>query len=136
MKVLKFGGTSVGSVESLQSLTKIVQQSFLNNDHPIVVTSAMSGITNLLTQMAENAADQKAFDLDIKSIETSHFDIVKSLISIQNQNPVFTKLKLMLNELEDVLQGIFALKELSLQSKDLVLSYGEKFSTFMFAKIL
>ena len=136
MKVLKFGGTSVGSVESLQSLTKIVQQSFLNNDHPIVVTSAMSGITNLLTQMAENAADQKAFDLDIKSIETSHFDIVKSLISIQNQNPVFTKLKLMLNELEDVLQGIFALKELSLQSKDLVLSYGEKLSTFMVAKIL
>ena len=136
MKVLKFGGTSVGSVESLQSLTKIVQQSFLNNDHPIVVTSAMSGITNLLTQMAENAADQKAFDHDIKSIETSHFDIVKSLISIQNQNPVFTKLKLMLNELEDVLQGIFALKELSLQSKDLVLSYGEKLSTFMVAKIL
>ena len=136
MKVLKFGGTSVGSVESLQSLTKIVQQSFLNNDHPIVVTSAMSGITNLLTQMAENAADQKAFDLDIKSIETSHFDIVKSLISIQNQNPVFTKLKLMLNVLEDVLQGIFALKELSLQSKDLVLSYGEKLSTFMVAKIL
>jgi len=136
MKVLKFGGTSVGSVESLQSLTKIVQQSFLNNDHPIVVTSAMSGITNLLTQMAENAADQKAFDHDIKLIETSHFDIVKSLISIQNQNPVFTKLKLMLNELEDVLQGIFALKELSLQSKDLVLSYGEKFSTFMVAKIL
>lgn len=136
MKVLKFGGTSVGSVESLQSLTKIVQQSFLNNDHPIVVTSAMSGITNLLTQMAENAADQKAFDHDIKLIETSHFDIVKSLISIQNQNPVFTKLKLMLNELEDVLQGIFALKELSLQSKDLVLSYGEKLSTFMVAKIL
>ena len=136
MEVLKFGGTSVGSVESLQSLTKIVQQSFLNNDHPIVVTSAMSGITNLLTQMAENAADQKAFDHDIKLIETSHFDIVKSLISIQNQNPVFTKLKLMLNELEDVLQGIFALKELSLQSKDLVLSYGEKLSTFMVAKIL
>ena len=136
MKVLKFGGTSVGTVESIKAVLGIVRQSYENQEKPLVVLSAMSGVTNLLTKMAENAAEQIPFDHDLKTLEDRHFEVVKSLIAVKYQNPVFTKLKLMLNELDDILQGVYALKELSLQSKDLIVSFGERFSNHMVSKIM
>ncbi|MCA5005939.1 bifunctional aspartate kinase/homoserine dehydrogenase I [Sphingobacterium bovistauri] len=136
MKVLKFGGTSVGTVESIKSVLEIVKSSYEKGEKPLVVLSAMSGVTNLLTLMAKNAAERKSFSEDIKLLEEKHFEVVKQLIAIKYQNPVFTKLKLMLNELEEILQGVYALKELSLQSKDLIISFGERFSNYMVSKIM
>jgi len=136
MKVLKFGGTSVGTIESIKAVLDIVKTSYDNQEKPLVVLSAMSGVTNLLTKMAEDAAERIPFDADLKQLEERHFEVVKALIAVKYQNPVFTKLKLMLNELDDILQGIAALKELSAQSKDLVVSYGERFSNYMVAKVM
>ncbi len=136
MKVLKFGGTSVGSKESIRSVLDIVKASYDKGEQPLVVLSAMSGVTNLLTKMAENAAERLPFDEDIQFLEEKHFDVVRELIAVKYQNPVFTKLKLMLNDLEEILHGVFALKELSDQSKDLIVSYGERFSNYMVSKIM
>jgi len=135
MKVLKFGGTSVGSVDSINSILTILKEAYARGEKPIVVLSAMSGITNLLTQMAEEAERGISFQAALKEMEAKHFAIVKQLIQIKNQNPVFTQLKIFLNELEDLLQGVFNLRELSAQSKDLIISYGERCSTFLVAKI-
>ncbi|ERJ60819.1 bifunctional aspartate kinase/homoserine dehydrogenase I [Sphingobacterium paucimobilis] len=136
MKVLKFGGTSVGTKESIQEMLAIVKESFDKGEKPLVVLSAMSGVTNLLTQMAEHAAEGKPFDENLKVLEEKHFDVVKSLIAVKFQNPVFTKLKLMLNDLDEILQGVFALRELSMQSKDLIVSFGERFSNYLVSKIM
>ena len=136
MKVLKFGGTSVGTVESLKAVLSIVKKSYDAKEKPLVVLSAMSGVTNLLTQLAEDAAEGKSFSDGLKSLEDKHFTVVKELLAVKYQNPVFTKLKLFFNEIEDLLQGIFALKELSNQSKDLVLSYGERCSNYMVSKVM
>lgn len=135
MKILKFGGTSVGSVDSIRSVLDIVRQSHDAGDNPVVILSAMGGVTNLLTRLAEDAAEGGNFVDGLKELEARHFAVVKQLIAVKHQNPVFTKLKLYLNELEDLLQGIFSLRELSLQSKDLVLSYGERCSTLLVSKI-
>jgi len=136
MKVLKFGGTSVGTIDSIKSVLAIVKQSFDQGEQPLVVLSAMSGVTNLLTAMAENAAARIPFEADIKTLEERHFQVVKSLIAVKYQNPVLTKLKLLINELDEILQGVSALKELSAQSKDLIVSFGERLSNYMVAKIL
>ncbi len=136
MKVLKFGGTSVGTKESIQEVLAIVKDSFDKGEKPLVVLSAMSGVTNLLTQMAEHAAEGKPFDENLKVLEEKHFDVVKGLIAVKFQNPVFTKLKLMLNDLDEILQGVFALRELSMQSKDLIVSFGERFSNYLVSKIM
>lgn len=136
MKVLKFGGTSVGTVESLKGVLSIVKKSYDAKEKPLVVLSAMSGVTNLLTQLAEDAAEGKSFSEGLKSLEDKHFSVVKELLAVKFQNPVFTKLKLFFNEIEDLLQGIFALKELSNQSKDLILSYGERCSNYMVSKVM
>lgn len=135
MRVLKFGGTSVGSIESISGLLEILKQQYARGEKPVVVLSAMSGVTNLLTQMAEDAEKGTSFNAALKELESKHFAVVKQLIQIKNQNPVFTQLKIFLNELEDLLQGVLNLRELSLQSKDLIVSYGERCSTFLIAKI-
>jgi aspartokinase/homoserine dehydrogenase 1 len=58
------------------------------------------------------------------------------LIAVKFQNPVLTRLKLLINELEDLLQGVTALKELSNQSKDLIISYGERCSNYLVSKVM
>ena len=136
MKVLKFGGTSVGTVASIRSVMNIVKSSYDNGEKPLVVLSAMSGVTNLLLKMADSAASRRSFVEDLQYLEDKHFLVVRELIAIKYQNPVFTKLKLMLNDLEEILQGVFALRELSPQSKDLIVSYGERLSNYMVSKIM
>ena len=135
MKILKFGGTSVGSVGSIGTVLDILKQESQSGQNPVVVLSAMSGVTNLLVTMAEQAAVGESFTAHLAELERRHFDVVRALMDVQYQNPVFTKLKIYFNELEDLLSGIFALRELTAQTRDLVLSYGERCSTFMISKI-
>lgn len=135
MKVLKFGGTSVGSVQSIQTLLNILKNEASGTDKPVVVLSAMSGVTNLLIAMAEDAAKGNDFTASLAELEKRHFDVVKSLLDIQNQNPAFTKLKIHFNQLEDLLQGVLALRELTPKTRDMVLSFGERCSTLMTSKI-
>lgn len=135
MKVLKFGGTSVGSVESIQTLLDILKKENSDSETPVIVLSAMGGVTNLLVDMAENAASSKSYSAQLVELEKRHFDVIKELIGVSRQNPVFTKLKLFFNELEDLLQGVSSLKELTPRTKDLILSYGERCSAYMISKI-
>ncbi|RYG08725.1 MAG: aspartate kinase, partial [Chitinophagaceae bacterium] len=134
MKVLKFGGTSVGSAENIKTLLSIVAKEKLQSN-PVVVLSAMSGVTNLLTDMAERAERGEDYDASLKEIEAKHFAVIRSLLPASAQNPVFTRLKIFFNELEDLLQAVTNLRELSLQTKDQILSYGERCSSFMIAHI-
>jgi aspartokinase/homoserine dehydrogenase 1 len=135
MKVLKFGGTSVGSDKSIQTLLDILKKEVKSKEKPIVVLSAMSGVTNLLSSMAESAANGDDFAASLAELEKRHFDIVKSLLEIQQQNPAFTRLKIYFNQLEELLQGVLTLRELTPKIRDLVLSYGERCSTLMICKI-
>jgi len=135
MKILKFGGTSVGSVQSIQTLLNILKKEVASGERPVVVLSAMSGVTNLLLSMAEGAANGVDFSGSLKELETRHFDVVKSLLTVQNQNPAFTRLKIFFNQLEDLLQGILTLRELTPKTRDQVLSFGERCSTIMICKI-
>ncbi|RZL17194.1 MAG: hypothetical protein EOO89_09115 [Pedobacter sp.] len=135
MKILKFGGTSVGSVQSITTLLGIVKAEVDKGEKPVVVLSAMSGVTNLLINMAEEAAKGNEFTAQLAELERRHFEVVKSLLDIQNQNPAFTRLKIHFNQLEELLHGVLTLRELTLKTRDLIISYGERCSTIMIAKI-
>ena len=135
MKVLKFGGTSVGSAASIQTLLNILKDEVKNEDKPVVVLSAMGGVTNLLASMAEDAANGKEFTAQLAELERRHFEVVKTLLDVQNQNPAFTRLKIHFNQLEELLQGVLTLRELTPKTRDQVLSFGERCSTIMVSKI-
>lgn len=135
MKVLKFGGTSVGSVQSISTLIEILKAESSQGENLVVVLSAMGGVTNLLSTMAHRAAAGEDFAAYVTELESRHFDVIKSLLDVHQQNPVFTRLKILFNELEDILQGISSLREITPRTHDLVLSYGERCSTFLVSKI-
>lgn len=133
---MKFGGTSVGSVESLRSLARIVRAASAKHQRILVVTSAMSGVTNSLITMAREAEQGQDPAAALSALQQRHLDVIKQLIPIQLQNPVIMQLKLYLNELEDLLHGVRAVRELSGKTLDQLLSYGELCSTFIISQLL
>lgn len=136
MKILKFGGSSVGSVSSIQTLTGIVKEQVHKKEQVIVVTSAMGGVTNQLLKIASEAEQGKEVSPDLREIESRHLEVVRKFIPVRHQNPVIMQLKIYLNELEDLLQGVRSVRELSPKTTDTILAYGELCSTFMIAGIL
>src|ERR1700743_1643509 len=135
MRILKFGGTSVGSAKSISTVIDILKKEYEAGEKPVVVLSAMSGVTNLLSAMAENASRGEDFTTQLAELETRHFEMVRTLLSVQHQNPAYTRLKINFNHLEELLQGILTLRELTPKTRDLVLSYGERCSTLMISKM-
>ena len=129
MKVLKFGGTSVGSSEAFQKVKQISLASS-EQEKTIVVVSAVSQMTNLLQKVADKASagDESYFE-DILLLEKKHIGIIRDLISIEKQSGVIAEFKTNLNRLEDIVKGIFLVEELTEKSTALVLSFGEKFSS-------
>ena len=130
MKVLKFGGTSVGTVESINQVIQILQENLNEGIKIAVVYSAMGGVTNRLLEIGKLAA---ASDLEylqlLKSVEDRHFAVVRGLIDVKNQSSAIAKAKGLLNELEDLLRGVFLIKELSARTNDFIVSFGERLST-------
>jgi len=135
MKILKFGGTSVGSAQSIRTVIEILKKEYEAGEKPVVVLSAMSGVTNLLSAMAEKAARGEDFAAQLAELETRHFEMVRTLLNVQHQNPAFTRLKINFNHLEELLQGVSTLRELTPKTRDQILSYGERCSTLLISKL-
>jgi aspartokinase/homoserine dehydrogenase 1 len=135
MKILKFGGTSVGTVSSINTVLNILKQEKQQGANPVVILSAMSGVTNLLAGMAQQAAEGQEFTAHLAELESRHFEVVRNLLDAQHQNPVYTRLRIYFNQLEDLLQGVLTLKELTPKTRDMILSYGERCSTLMISRI-
>lgn len=137
MKVLKFGGTSVGTVESINQVIQILQEN-LNEGYKIaVVYSAMGGVTNRLIEIGKLAATSDLEYLQLlKLVEDRHFAAVRGLIDVKNQSSAIAKVKGLLNELEDLLRGVFLIKELSARTNDFIISFGERLSTTIVTEAL
>jgi bifunctional aspartokinase / homoserine dehydrogenase 1 len=137
MNILKFGGTSVGSAQAISSVIDIVEQKLAQKQEICLVFSAMGGFTNTLIEIAEKAhiADETYTDL-LKIAEDRHFEVVRKLMDVKNQSKVFAGIRTLFNELEDVLKGISLIRELSVRSMDLILSFGERLSSTLIFEIL
>jgi aspartokinase/homoserine dehydrogenase 1 len=132
MKILKFGGTSVGSADSMRAVLDIVADYQRQGIHVALVLSAMSGVTNQLLIMGKLAAqNNNDYRKNLKEIEKRHFETVKDLLRVKNQSHVLATVKRMLNELEDLMHGVYLLKELSPRITDLLLSFGERLSCYV-----
>jgi len=136
MKVLKFGGSSVASSESIHKVIGIVKDRAAKNNIAVVV-SALGGITDLLLAAGNLACkgDENYKDC-FKTIEEKHLQIARALIPINNQSSVLGQVKKMLNKLETTLEGVFLINELSNKTSDKIVSYGELHSSFIISEAL
>jgi len=136
MKIIKFGGSSVATPETIRKVFSIIQEKNKQQD-VAVVFSAFGGVTESLLTIARLAreGDQVYRDL-LQTLEEKHLDMVRQLIAVQNQSTVMTYVKVRFNELEDLFHGIYLIKENSDRTLDYVASFGERLSTFILAEAL
>ena len=128
MKVLKFGGTSVGSVESIRQIEQIIGR---ETDECIVVVSALGGVTDQLLQAAHLALEPGEAYMEVyQGIRQRHMDMVNSLITNTTTRQMLGhELEGILDELRSILFGVHLVKDLSAKSEAVIVSYGEQLSS-------
>ncbi|MDB5249453.1 MAG: bifunctional aspartate kinase/homoserine dehydrogenase [Segetibacter sp.] len=129
MQVLKFGGSSVANAVNIEKVVNIIQQKSAG-EKTIVVVSALGGITDILLECGSLASTgNENFREKLQVIESRHMETVKALIPVTQQSRILSHVKTQCNELEDIFNGIFLLKEFSAVTKDRIVSYGELLSS-------
>ncbi|MEO6760233.1 MAG: aspartate kinase, partial [Saprospiraceae bacterium] len=134
MKVLKFGGTSVGSPATISGLIRILLDYYQRGEQFTVVFSAFSKVTDTLIEMAVKAGRGEEQYRDwLEKVRARHFEAIEQLLEPANRPPVEQHLTANFEALSNVLQGIFLLHEVSARSMDFVMSFGERSSAFIIA---
>ena len=137
MKVLKFGGTSVGSVASILSLQKIVEKE-AKHQPIIVVVSALGGITDQLIatyQLALKGDERWRSEFD--SIVARHHKMIDAIITDpHDRESLFNNVDSLFEQLQSIYYGVFLIHDLSHKTEDTIVSYGERLSSRIVATLI
>ncbi len=134
MKVLKFGGTSVGNTENIKMVKKILES---QDQACAVVVSAFAGVTDQIIQTAHMASEHNAaFRENLAAIQERHFNVVKELLQGEHRHLMLREVDSLLHEFQDVLQGVYQLQDLSDKTLDFLLSFGERLSATIIARFV
>ena len=132
MKVLKFGGTSVGSAKNIKKVKSIVQQ---QKGDVIVVVSAFGGITDKILTAARNATSVTGkFHINLTEIKKQHEETIQELFN--GSGAIISIVNELLDELEQILTGITLVGELTTKTLDKVAGIGERISSHIVAQYL
>jgi aspartate kinase len=130
--VLKFGGTSMGTADSIKECVSIVVDKIKTGKRPFVVVSAVSKVTDVLLKMLELAKnnEQERLTIIFTSIRDRHFEILQKLSDNKELTKKYEKiLNKKFSRLYDILKGIVLLKDYSEKTQAIVASYGEDLSS-------
>ena len=132
---MKFGGTSVGSVDSIQKVKQIVES---EKDSVIVVVSALGGITDQLIRTASMATrGDIAYEAEFDGMVRRHDEMIQQVIPSGNKKRALEKkIHALLDELKDIYQGLYLLKDISSNMEDTVVSYGERLSSLIVGALI
>ena len=137
MKVLKFGGTSVGSVESILSLKAIVEKEA--QEQPIiVVVSALGGITDKLiaTSVLAKKGDEAWKDEFQAMVERHHKMIDTIITDPRKREQLFNIVDSLFEQLRSIYFGVYLIHDLSKKTQDAIVSYGERLSSNIVATLV
>ena len=135
MKVLKFGGTSVGSVESILSVKKIVEA---EKEPVVVVVSALGGITVKVIKTSKLAlAGDLSYQSEFDEIAVRHHQMIEAVIpSGENKERLLETIDALLDELKSIYQGVYLIRDLSPKTSAAIVSYGERLSSNIVAVLI
>lgn len=129
MKILKFGGTSVGSSDNIKQVVSIVTKE-AKSSNILVVVSAVGGITDKLLKAAMLAVKKDtSYEATYLAIKEQHLNIVDGLLGKSNIKEAKTLVAEKLSSLKQLLDGIYLINELSPKTTDKLLSFGELLSS-------
>ena len=137
MKVLKFGGTSVGSVESILSLKAIVEKE-AQKQPIIVVVSALGGITDKLiaTSLLAQKGDETWKDEFQAMVERHHKMIDTIITDPRKREQLFNIVDSLFEQLRSIYFGVYLIHDLSKKTQDAIVSYGERLSSNIVATLV
>lgn len=137
MKVLKFGGTSVGSVASILSLQKIVEKE-AKHQPIIVVVSALGGITDQLIATSQLALKgDESWRNEFDSIVARHHKMIDAIITDpHDRESLFNNVDSLFEQLQSIYYGVFLIHDLSHKTEDTIVSYGERLSSRIVATLI
>lgn len=134
MKVLKFGGTSVGTIESLTNVKKIVSAV---EEPAVVVVSALGGLTDKLIGTANKAASgDESYKEDVDSIIERHHNVISGVVEKSKAGDCLDKVDELLLELRKLYAGVFLIKDLPQKTLDNILSFGERMSSIIVTSMI
>ena len=130
MKVLKFGGTSVGSVKSILSLKHIVENE-ARRQPIVVVVSALGGITDKLLSTAQQAVSgNEAWKISFEEMGDRHHKMIDTIITNTiDREDLFNKVDALFEQLRSIYFGVYLIRDLSRKTQDAIVSYGERLSS-------
>ena len=135
MNVLKFGGTSVGSVDSILNVRDIVES---RKEPVIVVVSALGGITDKLIRTSRMAVEGDVAYRDAwKEIAICHYEMIEAVIGDEDRcEALKQEIKALLDELRSILNGVYLIRDLSAKTAAAIVSYGERMSSRIVAMLI
>ena len=135
MKVMKFGGTSVGSAKSILGVKKIVESV---QEPVIVVVSALSGVTDQLINTSKLAVQgDYTYEKGYNDIVSRHISLVESVIANPSErNEVLKHIVTLLDELGNIYKGVSLIGDLSVKTSDIIVSYGERLSSYIVTHLI
>ncbi len=130
MKVLKFGGTSVGSVKSILSLKRIVEKE-AKRQPIVVVVSALGGITDQLISTSRLAQEGKEeWKEQYEQMVDRHHKMIDTIITdTSDREELFNKVDALFEQLHSIYFGVYLIHDLSKKTLDAIVSYGERLSS-------
>lgn len=129
MKVLKFGGSSVANAEAIKQVKSIVENE--KESEIIVVVSALGGITDTLLEIANKAALGDETYLDgLKQVRNRHLGVANEVVNF-NRSIITDNISRKIDDLSNILKGVFLIGDLSPKSSNVIVSYGERLSSLI-----
>lgn len=137
MKVLKFGGTSVGSVESILSLKRIVEKE-AQEQSVVVVVSALGGVTDKLIAISNLAiAGDRKYEDEFNAMVERHHKMIDTIITDKaKHDELLIVIDSLLEELRSIYFGVYLIKDLSEKTQNAIVSYGERLSSNIVATLV
>lgn len=137
MKVLKFGGTSVGSVKSILSLKRIVERE-AKRQPIVVVVSALGGITDQLIATSHLAQEGKEeWKRSFEEMVDRHHKMIDTIITdTSDREELFNKVDALFEQLHSIYFGVYLIRDLSRKTADAIVSYGERLSSNIVATLV
>lgn len=134
MKILKFGGTSVGTAESILKVKQIVESAGVPT---LVVVSALGGVTDQLIRITRlAAAGDETCRAEFRQLAERHHDMVKTVVEPALQAEVTATLDALLAELSSILHGVSLIRDMTGKTADAIVAYGERLSSVIVACLI
>ncbi len=129
MKILSFGRSALSTTDRIKRVVDVIKQTFRANPEIAVCVSAMTGVTDVLIEMTKDAAKGiESYKQGLMELKTTHLEAAAGVVSEKHLKTIYDNIHRSFHDLQEILHGVFLVKEITPKTLDLIMGYGELWS--------